>query len=74
MDFAGHLDIPDYGPLTLKPRPVSTQSTDLTWPLLGKAESSFACRARADGHLEADGEVTYMNGIGRVAMSAALDD
>ena len=39
---------------------------------LGKARSFFD-QALANGHLEADGEVPYLNGIGGVAASAALD-
>ncbi len=66
-------DVQNFGTSTLKPPPVVTAVADLTWPTLGKAESFFD-RALANGHLEADGDVPYMNGIGGAAASSALDD
>lgn len=66
-------DIPDFGTSTLKPPPVVTTMTDTTWPSLSKGESFFD-RALANGNLEADGEVPYVNGIGGAAASSALDD
>ncbi|KAL5481033.1 hypothetical protein ACEPAI_9974 [Sanghuangporus weigelae] len=66
-------DVPDFGTSTLKPPSVVTPITDLTWPTLSKGESFFD-RALANGHLEADGDVPYVNGIGGAAASSALDD
>lgn len=66
-------DVPDFGTSTLKPPPVVTSITDMTWPTLSKGESFFD-RALANGHLEADGDVPYVNGIGGAAASSALDD
>lgn len=66
-------DIPNYDPSTLKPPPVVNQCSDLIWPILSKGESFFD-RALANGHLEADGEVPYGNGIGGAAATSALDD
>ncbi|KLO13353.1 coatomer subunit alpha-2 [Schizopora paradoxa] len=66
-------DVQNFGTSSLKPPPVVTAVTDLTWPTLGKAESFFD-RALANGHLEADGDIPYMNGIGGAASSSALDD
>lgn len=66
-------DVQNFGTSTLKPPPVVTAVTDLTWPTLGKAESFFD-RALANGHLEADGDVPYMNGVGGASASSALDD
>lgn len=66
-------DVPDFGTSTLKPPPVITPITDFTWPSLLKGESFFD-KALANGHLEADSDVPYANGIGGAASSAALDD
>ncbi|KAH8113922.1 coatomer subunit alpha-2 [Phellopilus nigrolimitatus] len=66
-------DVPNFGTSTLKPPPVVTPVTDLTWPLLGKGESFFD-RALANGNLDVDGDVPYVNGVGGAAASSALDD
>ena len=66
-------DVPKFGPSTLKPPPIVNSTSDHVWPTLGKAESFFD-RALANGHLDADGEVPYTNGIDGAAASSALDD
>ena len=66
-------DIPDFGTSTLKPPVAVTPISDLVWPSIGKGESFFD-RALANGNLEADGEVPYLNGVGGAAASSALDD
>ncbi|KAI5120086.1 hypothetical protein M0805_001242 [Coniferiporia weirii] len=66
-------DIPNFSASTLKPPTVVNPITDLIWPSLSKGESFFD-RALANGHLEADGDVPYLNGVGGAAASSALDD
>ena len=66
-------DIPNFGQSSLKPPVAVTPISDLAWPSLAKGESFFD-RALRNGHLEADGDAPYMNGIGDAAASSALDD
>ena len=67
-------DVPNFGTSTLSPPPVVTSIANLTWPTVGKTESFFD-RALANGHLDADSEVPYMNGVGgAAAASSALDE
>lgn len=66
-------DIPNFGSSSLKPPVAVTPITDLVWPSLSKGESFFD-RALANGHLEANGETPYLNGVGGAAASTALDD
>ena len=55
-------DIPSYGQSTLKPPPIITSTQNMNWPVISGAES-FWDRALANGHLDTDGEIPYVNGI-----------
>lgn len=67
-------DVPAYGTSTLKPPPVVTTTTELNWPTISTGESFFD-RALANGNVEGDVDVPYMNGheTSGAAASAALD-
>ncbi|KAK7435504.1 hypothetical protein VKT23_019626 [Stygiomarasmius scandens] len=69
-------DVPSFAQATtVKPPPVVTSTTDLTWPTISAGENFFD-RALANGNLEGGIEPSYVNGdaaAGGSAMSA-LDD
>ncbi|KAK0238015.1 coatomer WD associated region-domain-containing protein [Armillaria nabsnona] len=64
-------DVPAFGPSTLKPPPVVTQTTDLVWPAVSAGENFFD-RALASGSLEGI-ETPYTNGDAAAGGSSALD-
>ncbi|KAK0449697.1 coatomer WD associated region-domain-containing protein [Desarmillaria tabescens] len=64
-------DVPTFGPSTLKPPPVVTQTTDLVWPVVSAGENFFD-RALASGSLEGI-ESSYTNGDAAAGGSSALD-
>lgn len=68
-------DVPSFGQSTLKPPPIITSTSDLNWPSITVGES-FWDRALANGNLDGDGEIPYVNGIDAsgAAASSALDD
>ena len=68
-------DVPSFGQSTLKPPPVITSTANLNWPSISIGES-FWDRALANGNLDGDGEIPYVNGIDAAAATAssALDD
>lgn len=66
-------DIPNFGTSTIKPPPVVTATGDFNWPSIKTGENFFD-RAMANGHLEADRSVPYVNGVDGAAASSALDD
>ncbi|KAL4072497.1 coatomer WD associated region-domain-containing protein [Scleroderma yunnanense] len=68
-------DIPSYGQSTLKPPPIITSTQNMNWPLIA-GDESFWDRALANGHLDTDGEIPYVNDIdgSGPAPSSALDD
>lgn len=68
-------DVPSFGQSTLKPPPIVTSTANLNWPSISIGES-FWDRALANGNLDGDGEVPYINGIdaSAAAASSALDD
>lgn len=66
-------DVPTFGPSSLGPPPVVTLTSDINWPLISKGESFFD-RALANGHIEGNGDIPYVNGIDGAASSMALDD
>lgn len=63
--------MPAFGPSTLKPPPVVTQTTDLVWPVVSAGENFFD-RALASGSLEGI-ETPYTNGDAAAGGSSALD-
>ncbi|EGN92902.1 hypothetical protein SERLA73DRAFT_65083 [Serpula lacrymans var. lacrymans S7.3] len=67
-------DVPSYGTSTLKPPPIVTPTTTLTWPIVASGESFFD-RAMANGSLESDGDIPHVNGFDTngAAASSALD-
>ncbi|KAF9010448.1 Coatomer, alpha subunit [Hymenopellis radicata] len=62
-------DVPSFGPSTLAPPPVVTDTTDLVWPSVSAGENFFD-KALANGSLEGGIEPSYTNGD---AASGALD-
>ena len=68
-------DVPSFGQSTLKPPPIITSTANFNWPSISTGES-FWDRALANGNLDGDGEVPYVNGIDAsiAAASSALDD
>ncbi|KAG6331595.1 hypothetical protein ID866_7493 [Astraeus odoratus] len=67
-------DVPSFGQSTIRPPPIITSTQNLNWPLISGAES-FWDRALANGHLDTEGDVPYVNGVDAVgAHSSALDD
>ncbi|KAG6377425.1 coatomer WD associated region-domain-containing protein [Boletus reticuloceps] len=60
---------------TLKPPPIITSTANLNWPSISMGEN-FWDRALANGNLDGDGEIPYVNGIdaSAAAASSALDD
>ncbi|KIJ61628.1 hypothetical protein HYDPIDRAFT_31228 [Hydnomerulius pinastri MD-312] len=68
-------DVPSFGQSTLKPPPVITSTANLNWPSISMGESFFD-RALANGNLDGEGEVPYVNGVDSAgaAASSALDD
>ncbi|KIJ11747.1 hypothetical protein PAXINDRAFT_171694 [Paxillus involutus ATCC 200175] len=58
-----------------QPPPIVTSTANLNWPSISMSES-FWDRALANGNLDRDGEVPYVNGIesSAAAASSALDD
>lgn len=66
-------DVPTFGTSTLKPPPVVTPTTDLSWPPLSTGENFFD-KALASGNLEGGVEPAYVNGdLAAAAGSSALD-
>ena len=68
-------DVLSYGQSTLKPPPIITSTQNMNWPVISGAES-FWDRALANGHLDTDSEIPYVNGINGsgTTPSSALDD
>jgi len=68
-------DVPSFGQSTLKPPPVITSTANFNWPSISTGES-FWDRALANGSLDVDGEIPYVNGVDASAATAssALDD
>ncbi|KAF8438071.1 coatomer WD associated region-domain-containing protein [Boletus edulis BED1] len=68
-------DVPSFGQSTLKPPPIITSTANLNWPSISMGEN-FWDRALANGNLDGDGEIPYVNGIdaSAAAASSALDD
>ncbi|KIJ04715.1 hypothetical protein PAXINDRAFT_104048 [Paxillus involutus ATCC 200175] len=68
-------DVPSFAKSSLNPPPIVTSTANLNWPSISMSES-FWDRALANGNLDRDGEVPYVNGIesSAAAASSALDD
>ncbi|KIL00335.1 hypothetical protein PAXRUDRAFT_130065 [Paxillus rubicundulus Ve08.2h10] len=68
-------DVPSFAKSSLNPPPIVTSTANLNWPSISMSES-FWDRALANGNLDQDGEVPYVNGIesSAAAASSALDD
>lgn len=68
-------DVPSFGQSTLKPPPIITSTANFNWPSISVGES-FWDRALANGNLDGDSEIPYVNGIdaSAAAASSALDD
>ena len=68
-------DVPLFGQSTFQPPPVVTCTANLNWPVIAVGES-FWDRALANGNLDGDGGVPYVNGLDAsgAAASSALDD
>ena len=64
-----------YGQSTLKLPPTITSTHNMNCPVISGAES-FWDRALANGHLDMDGEIPYVNGIDSsgAILSSMLDD
>lgn len=66
-------DVPTFGPSSLKPPPIVTETPQLVWPSLSSGESFFE-KALVNGHVEESGETPYVNGIdGGPGVSGAED-
>jgi len=55
-------DVPTFGPSTLKPPPIVTETPQLVWPSLSAGENFFE-KALVNGHMEESGDKSYVNGI-----------
>lgn len=62
-------DVPSFGQSTLEPPSIVTSTANLNWPSISIGEN-FWDRALANGNLDGDGDVPYVNGLD----ASALDD
>lgn len=71
----GDIDVPCQVSSTLNPPSIMTHTENLNWPLISGGES-FWDRALANGHLDAEGDVPYVNGVDSrgAAPLSVLDD
>ncbi|KAF8531096.1 coatomer subunit alpha-2 [Gautieria morchelliformis] len=65
-------DVPTFGPSTLQPPPIVTETPQLVWPSLLAGENFFE-KALVNGHVEESGEASYLNGVDGHGVSAADD-
>ncbi|KAH7886951.1 coatomer WD associated region-domain-containing protein [Phlebopus sp. FC_14] len=68
-------DVPAFGRSTLKPPPIVTSTANQNWPSVSMGDDFFD-RALANGHLDSDGNIPYVNGVDSAALdvSSTLDD
>lgn len=66
-------DVPTFGPSTLKPPPIVTETPQLVWPSLPAGENFFE-KALLNGHIEEPSNPSYVNGTEGGPGMSGVDD